>query len=340
MTAALQCRELRKSFGAFVALHRVNLSVKTGQILTLLGPSGCGKTTTLRLIAGFEAPDSGQITIGGRLAAGDGVFLPPEKRRVGMLFQEYALFPHLNVSENIAFGLNTPSREKAARVDELLALVGLVGYERHNPHELSGGQQQRVALARALAARPDVVLLDEPFSNLDNNLRIQVRAEVRSIFKQTGMTCIFVTHDKEEAFSLSDEVAVMLNGVIAQSDTPQAIYRTPATREVAAFVGEAMFLPGEASGDTVDCALGTLPLANGMYGAVDVLIRPEMLKLRPDAAGNGLIQTCEFYGASQRLTVALDNGTLLTARTPTTELFSAGDRVVVELPVPVVAFKR
>src|SRR5690606_17365444 len=273
----LQCFDLRKHYGQIVALRGFNLSVRAGQIVTLLGPSGGGKTTALRLIAGFETPDSGRILINGQLMAGDGVFVPPENRRVGMVFQEYALFPHLTVFENVVFGVSGNAADKAARAKEMLALVGLEDTAKRLPHELSGGQQQRIALARALAPRPQIVLLDEPFSNLDAALRAQVRREVRDILKSTGATCVFVTHDQREAFTLSDEVVILLDGTIAQVGTPRTVYTQPATREVAAFVGETNLLPGEADGATVTCVLGTLPLEVHTYGKVDVLIRPEII---------------------------------------------------------------
>lgn len=327
----LQCFDLRKHYGQIVALRDFNLSVRAGQIVTLLGPSGGGKTTALRLIAGFETPDSGRILINGQLMAGDGVFVPPENRRVGMVFQEYALFPHLTVFENVVFGVSGSAAEKATRAKEMLALVGLEDTAKRLPHELSGGQQQRIALARALAPRPQIVLLDEPFSNLDAALRAQVRREVRDILKSTGTTCVFVTHDQREAFTLSDEVVILLDGTIAQVGTPRTVYTQPATREVAAFVGETNLLPGEADGATVTCVLGTLPLEVHTYGKVDVLIRPEIIRLIRDPQGNASVQWSDYYGVSQRVGVTLHDGTPLTVRADPAEIYEAGDRVRIEV---------
>ena len=280
--AALDCAGLRKSFGDVAAVRDVSLDVRPGEILALLGPSGCGKTTTLRLIAGFERADAGVVRIGGHSVVGERLSLPPEARRVGMVFQDYALFPHLTVGANVQYGLDTPRqapRDAAsglratltrltrryvpfapapadARVREALALVSLAEMADRYPHELSGGEAQRVALARAMAPRPDLILLDEPFSNLDTRLRAAVRAEVRAILKRAGAAAVFVTHDQEEAFSLADRVAVMWEGRVAQVGTPSEIYRRPATRAVAAFVGDADFLPGRLAGGVVTTELG------------------------------------------------------------------------------------
>jgi iron(III) transport system ATP-binding protein len=336
MTYALQCLNLTKVFDRTVALFGVNLNVRAGQLLTLLGPSGCGKTTTLRLIAGFEFPDSGQIIVNGQVVADERTRVAPEARRVGMVFQEYALFPHLDVGGNVAFGLN--GREKQARINEMLELVGMSEYGKRMPHELSGGQQQRVALARALAPQPEVLLLDEPFSNLDAALRQQVRSEVRAILKRAGITCIFVTHDQHEALSLSDEVAVMMRGQIAQVDTPETVYNAPASREVAGFVGEANFVRGAADGRYVRCVLGDLPLAVEAQGQVDVLVRPEMLHLTPDAEGSARVRWVEFYGHDQRVGIVLDEGTALVARAAAGQSFSQGARIRVKVNVPVQVF--
>lgn len=341
MTYTLECHNLSKAYGRQQVLNNVSLSARSGQIVALLGPSGGGKTTTLRLIAGFDWPDNGRIIINGRVVASENVRIPPEDRRIGMVFQEYALFPHLDVAGNIGFGLNGTRQQQRERIAEMLALVGLVDYAQRMPYELSGGQQQRIALARALAPAPDIVLLDEPFSNLDTALRAGVRAEVRSILKQSVTTCIFVTHDQEEALSLADEVAVMLDGSVAQMADPQILYRFPASREVAAFVGETNFLPGEAAGDSVTCALGRLPLAQAAYGAVEVLLRPEALLLRPEAdTPGGEITWREFYGHDQRLGVRLDDGTTLIARADSEQVLNPGLRVGVVVANPVQVFPR
>lgn len=331
----LECRDLTKIYGDLPVLRGVSFSVPAGQITALLGPSGCGKTTTLRLIAGFEWPDSGTILLNGQVVAGPNARVPAEDRRVGMVFQEYALFPHLNVAANIGFGLNLPRREKAARVDEMLTLVGLDGLGDRMPHELSGGQQQRIALARALAPRPDILLLDEPFSNLDAALRAQVRSEVRAILKRSGMTGVFVTHDQEEALSMADEVVVILNGRVAQAGDPQQIYHHPASREVAEFVGEANFLTAQAFGDYAATPLGEVPLARAAQGAVEVLIRPEMLRLTHNDdlidGDSAQVQWREFYGHDQRVGLTLADGTALVARADAAQIFRPGERVAVAL---------
>jgi len=237
------------------AVDGLSLRVTEGEILALLGPSGCGKTTTLRLIAGLESPDAGTITLRGQIVAGPGRAVPPEERGVGIVFQDYALFPHLTVADNVAFGL--PRAARRSRVEAVLELVGLGGFGPRYPHELSGGQQQRVALARALAPAPALLLLDEPFSNLDADLRAQMRDEVERILRTSGTTAVFVTHDQEEAFTLADRVGVLLAGRIEQLAPPQELYHRPATRFVAAFVGAADFLPGVVTAQGIVTEVGT-----------------------------------------------------------------------------------
>ncbi|MFO7323016.1 MAG: ABC transporter ATP-binding protein [Chloroflexota bacterium] len=337
MPNPLEIHNLTKSYNGVQVLSGVSLSVRPGQITALLGPSGCGKTTTLRLIAGFEWPDSGTIAINGRIVASDTVRVPAEERRVGMVFQEYALFPHLSVADNITFGLSGKAKEKAERAKAMLALVGLSGIGNRMPYELSGGQQQRVALARALAPQPDILLLDEPFSNLDAALRGQVRSEVRAILKQTNITCVFVTHDQEEALSLADEVAIMLQGRVAQVAPPQKLYHRPATAEIAAFVGEANFVPGEAEGSHVVCAFGSLPLDETRHGPVQVLIRPEAIRLDADGSG-GTVMWREFYGHDQRIGLLLDSGISLVARADAAQVVDVGQTVGVAINGPVRAF--
>lgn len=296
------------------------------------------KPLFLRLIAGFEFPDAGVIQINDRLVADETVRIPAEARRVGMVFQDYALFPHLTVAGNVAFGVKGSSSEKTGRVEELLRLVGLSDLGARMPYELSGGQQQRVALARALAPRPEILLLDEPFSNLDAALRAEVRGEIRTILKATGVTCIFVTHDQQEALSLADAVAVMIQGQIVQADTPERLYHLPANREVASFVGEANFVRGEAAGKTVTCVLGVLPLENHQQGKVEALIRPENVRLVPDSHSPLKIVWREFYGHDQRVGIALPDGSKLVARLDTHHLVSPGQFVRVEVMGAVRAF--
>ncbi|GAB4456488.1 MAG: ABC transporter ATP-binding protein [Anaerolineae bacterium] len=334
---AVRCQGLSKNFGRVRAVENVNLTLPRGRFLALLGPSGCGKTTTLRLLAGFEMPDQGEVEIGGRRVNAPGLHVPPEQRSVGMVFQEYALFPHLNVADNIAYGV-PKGVDKKRRVAEMLSLVGLPEVAGRMPHELSGGQQQRVALARALAPQPALILLDEPFSNLDAALRQSVREEVRQILRQAGATAIFVTHDQEEALSLADEVAVMIEGAILQVGSPQQLYLRPARREVAAFVGEANFLAGVAHGPVVSCALGDLPLVETAHGPVEVLIRPEMAHLQPDPTGPGRVERISFFGHDQLVEVALPAGLRLQARTQPRLDLSPGALVQVTVEGPVVAY--
>jgi iron(III) transport system ATP-binding protein len=333
--AAITCEHLSKSFAAARAVDTVNLRVAEGQFLALLGPSGCGKTTLLRLIAGFEAPDAGSISIDGIEVARPGMLVPPERRRIGMVFQDYALFPHLDVAANVAYGMPRGA-ERTGAIAELLALVGLAGYERRMPHQLSGGQQQRVALARALAPHPAAILLDEPFSNLDAGLRAEVRAEVRAILRRAGATAVFVTHDQEEALSIADVVAVMRNGAIDQIGPPREIYLRPASREVALFLGDANLLPGYAAGALVRCALGELPLAAPAHGSVEVLIRPEMIRLRPDTSGVP-IEQITFFGHDQIVALQID-ATPLRARTGPRLDLHPGVAVTLSIDGPVVAF--
>jgi iron(III) transport system ATP-binding protein len=330
---------LAKAYGAVRAVDGVDFAVRRGTILALLGPSGCGKTTILRLIAGFERPDRGEVELEGQRVAGPGVEVPPERRRVGMVFQDYALFPHLTVAANVAFGLpRTPDRR--ARVEALLAQVGLAGLGHRWPHELSGGQQQRVALARALAPRPRVLLLDEPFSNLDAPLRARVRAEVRALLAEAGVTAIFVTHDREEALSLADEVGILAAGRLLQLAAPEVLYRWPASPAVATAVGDADFLDGIAQGLVATCELGTVPLARPSEGPARLLLRPEAVRLEVDAAGSARVVGREFLGPDQVLRVRLPSGATLRVRLPADPPIGLGARVAVWPRGPLLAFPR
>jgi len=302
------CRDLSKSFGQVRAVAGVTLALGRGECLALLGPSGCGKTTVLRLIAGLERPDSGSIAINGRVVSAAGEFVPPHQRRVGLVFQDYALFPHMTVAQNIAYGLGRRS-DRQERVAAMLALVGLDGLDGRYPHELSGGQQQRVALARALAPQPDILLLDEPFSNLDVALRRQVREEVQRILRQAGVSAILVTHDQEEAMSLGDRIALMFDGTLHQTGTPRDLYERPASRRAAQFMGDANFLSGQAQGLAAQTPLGIVPLAESAHGPVDVLLRPEALVLDGSEAGARAVVTRQMYlGARQVVWVTLTEG--------------------------------
>ena len=337
MAEVIRCTAVSKRYGAVVAVNGLSFALGRGEVLALLGPSGCGKTTALRLLAGFEQPDSGMIAIGGERVADETTSIPPERRQIGMVFQNYALFPHLDVAANIAYGL--PRRaDRADRFAEVVALAGLQGLERRMPHELSGGQQQRVALARALAPRPAVLLLDEPFSNLDAALRRRVRGEVQAILRATGVTAVFVTHDQAEAMSLADQVAVMQAGRLLQFGAPDHLYRFPATRDAATLLGEANWAPGEAHGATVHTALGVLELAAPRRGPVDVLLRPEGVGLDLDAAGTHPVVEREFLGHEQIVTVALADGTLIRVRRHPFDTVAVGQRVALAVRQPVVAF--
>jgi iron(III) transport system ATP-binding protein len=325
---AVRTAGLTKRFGPVIAVEDVTLDVEPGEILALLGPSGCGKTTFLRLVSGFERAEAGTIDLAGRAVVGDHLFVAPERRRVGFVFQDYALFPHLSVTDNVGFGVER--RARAERAASTLTLVGLGGLGDRYPHELSGGQQQRVALARALAPGPAIVLLDEPFSNLDADLRERVRGEVRAILRATGTSTVFVTHDQEEAFDIADRIAVMNEGRIEQLGRPEEIYHTPETRFVADFVGDADFLPAEVAGDRLVTELGAYPL-NGVAvepGPVEIMLRPEDIELvpteRPDAPE---VLARRFKGPLSLFTVLLPTGRVVTGAHSSQEIFTPGQRV-------------
>lgn len=337
----LALKRLTRRFGSLTAVDEVDLEIGKGEILALLGPSGCGKTTVLRMIAGFDDPDGGSIDIGGTRVADAARSLPPEKRNVGMVFQDGALFPHLTVAQNVAFGLRNGDRDR--RTAEALALVGLDGSERRLPHQLSGGQQQRVALARALAPQPALVLLDEPFSSLDAALRTRLRTDVQVILKRAGVTTLLVTHDQEEALSMADRVAVMWDGRILQSARPEELYLRPVSRRVAEFVGEAQFLSGTSEGRTVTCALGRLPSVNPADGPVDVMVRPEILRLAPEGESHGVpasIRSRFFLGHDQLLDCVLSDGTLVRARSNAYAGFQPGDDVMISVRGAVLTFPQ
>ena len=317
----IHCHDVYKSFGGARALRGFELETSGSTILSLLGPSGCGKTTALRMIAGFERPDSGSVMIGGEVMADATIFVPPERRRVGMVFQDYALFPHMTVAANVAYGA-TP--EQAARA---LELVGLETHGNRMPHELSGGEQQRVALARALAPGPTAVLLDEPFSNLDASLRDRMRRDVRSILKDAGTTAIFVTHDQEDALAMADIVAVMRKGKVLQTATPLELYRNPVSPWVANFVGESDVFAGEAEMGTVRTAIGTFPHASPLRGSVRVMVRPEWVHPSPAIDGVAAVVEQEFFGHDQLLVLEMEGGVRLRSRVGHVPGLGVGDRV-------------
>jgi iron(III) transport system ATP-binding protein len=313
--ASLSVAGLAKAFGDSPVLSDLELEVAAGSLTAVLGPSGCGKTTLLRLLGGFEHADAGSIRLGERVLCEPGIHLAPERRAIGFVPQEGALFPHLDVAANVGFGLPR-SQRRGGRVEELLALVDLDGLGRRFPHQLSGGQQQRVALARALAPQPGLVLLDEPFDALDAGLRAQVRGEVRAALRAAGATALLVTHDQEEALSLADTVAVMRGGRIVQAADPQTLYRDPVDPEVAAFVGDAVLLEGRRRGGGVETSLGCLQTrgdAGGNGGRVTVMLRPEQILCSPagsapDADGvRGRVLSTAFYGHDATARIALED---------------------------------
>ena len=332
---SVSLRGLTKSFGETVAVDSLDLEVEAGEIVALLGPSGCGKTTTLRMIAGLEMPDAGSVVVGGELLSGGPAYVPAERRRIGMVFQDYALFPHLDVAANVGYALGR--RPDQARVAEVLEIVGLSDHRERPVHGLSGGEQQRVALARALAPAPGLVLLDEPFSNLDASLRGRLREEVRSILSAVGVTAVLVTHDQEEALSVADRVAVMRDGRAEQVGTPEEVYLRPSSRWVAGFLGEMDVLPGHASGGTVSYEFGTVSGSSVLSGDVDVLVRPEAVALGlsgPAGAPEARVVHRAFYGHDQMLKLQLPSGHIVRSRRLSFPAWHPGDRVRVWIDGP------
>ena len=320
MTTTLRVGGVTKAYrsGAEVVdvLCGVDLTVRRGHLLAVLGPSGCGKTTLLRLVAGFDRPDDGTIDLDGETLAGPSRFVPPERRAIGVVPQEGAVFPHLDVAGNVAFGLSRAAR-RSGRVEEMLELVGLEGLASRMPHELSGGQLQRVALARALAPAPALVLLDEPFAALDTGLRATVRRQVLHAIRAVGATAVLVTHDQEEALSMADEVAIMRDGSIVQQGPPMAVYSEPSTTEVASFVGDAMVLEAVSDGERVHSAVGSVRAGVPMPGAGRLVLRPEQIVVLPRGAAGvpGTVVTTDFFGHDALVTVAVDSAaTVIRAR--------------------------
>lgn len=345
---AVECSGVEKAFGTVEALRGADLALAPGSLTALLGPSGCGKTTLLRAIAGFERIDAGTIEVSGQAVAGPGLHVAPERRRVTIVPQEQALFPHLSVAANVGYGLRRGSRRDEA-VAAMLRLAGLGGLGDRMPHELSGGQQQRVALARALAPDPTVVLLDEPFGSLDAALRDEIRSEVAGVLRASSATALLVTHDQEEALSIADTVAVIRNGLIVQVGPPHEIYKRPADLWVANFVGRANVIPGEVhAAGSVRSALGTLALAEGPAGGpVDVVIRPEQLRISPAPGpapaapeGDGVVEDRRYFGHDAVVTVALADGARVLVRLPSVEPMPVGARVRVTCSEAVLAFGR
>ena len=323
-----------KAFGSTRAVDELDLEVRRGELVAVLGPSGCGKTTLLRLIAGLERPDAGSIEVGDALVAGRGAWVEPERRRIGMVFQDYALFPHLTVEANVAFGLAHRKRRDRERLTRsTLELVGLQHKTDRYPHELSGGERQRVALARAVSPQPEVVLLDEPFSSLDASLRAGLRREVELILREAEATALLVTHDQEEALSLADRLAVMRDGQLVQVGTPEHVYLEPAGRWAAQFVGEVNVLGGVARGSAVETGLGVFDLPTSADGAVQVAVRPEQLELRRDEKGNAEVLEREFRGHDVLYRLRHESGRAILVQLPSLELHEVGERVFVR-PAP------
>ena len=357
-SAILHLEGITKQFehSSCPAVANVTLTLQQGDLLGLLGPSGCGKTTLLRIVAGFEQPQSGIVELAGRPVAGSGYWVPPEQRDTGMVFQDYALFPHLSVADNVAFGLKK-SRDRSKvhgfkeKVKEAIALVGLSGLEQRYPHELSGGQQQRVALARALAPRPALILLDEPLSNLDVQVRLRLRQEVRSILKETGTSAIFVTHDQEEALSISDKVGVMRGGHLEQLGTPEEIYTHPASRFVAEFVTQSNFLPARRRDQIWETEVGSFdvrmvdsklnPTGETQSSVLDVgelMLREENLILQPDDEAKVVIRDRHFLGREYRYCLETPSGKQLHARTTLSTVLPVGTRVQLSVANPLPIF--
>ena len=327
---SVSLRGVAKAFGPTRAVAGVDLDIPDGELVSVLGPSGCGKTTLLRLIAGFEEPDAGTITVGGETVAGPGVWVPPERRRIGMVFQDFALFPHLRVGANVSFGLSRRAAGERERLTaSTLELVGLQHKAESYPHELSGGEQQRVALARALAPEPALVLLDEPFSSLDATLRAGLRREVELILRDAGTTALLVTHDQEEALALADRLAVMRRGELVQVGAPEEVYARPHGRWTAQFVGEANVLAGQARGSTVETELGTLDLARPATGPVHVALRPEQLELRAGPGANAQVVDREFRGHDVLYRLRHAGGRTLLVQLPSLQLYDVGTEVSV-----------
>jgi iron(III) transport system ATP-binding protein len=329
---AIDAEGVEKAFGRTRAVAGASLRVPSGELVALLGPSGSGKTTLLRVIAGFEAPDAGRVAIAGRPVAGDGAWVEPEHRRIGMVFQDGALFPHLTVAGNVGFGAG-----RSERVGECLELVGLADRAGDYPHELSGGERQRVALARALAADPEVVLLDEPFAALDAGLRDSLRVEVTEILRAAGTSALLVTHDQAEALSLAATVAVMREGRIEQVGTPEEIYERPRSRWLASFLGDADVLPGTARDGVVECELGRFGAAAELAGDVHVVIRPESVAIGLGPGSDAVVVGRSFYGHDQLLQLELPSGLRLRSRRLGFPAWHPGDRVRVSVDGPVTA---
>ena len=313
-----------------MAIKGISFSARKGDIICLLGPSGCGKTTTLRAIAGFESVACGEIRLNNVIVSATDRHVPPEQRRVGMVFQDYALFPHLTVQDNVGFGLTrATTNDRGSRIDEMLSLTGLSGLARRYPHALSGGQQQRTALARALATQPVLLLLDEPFSNLDPDTTERMRLELLHLLKTTQTTAVLVTHDHEEAFAMADDVAVLNNGKLEQFAPPETMYHLPVSPFVAEFVGQADFIPGTIQDSVVVTRLGPFPVPKGYRGGpeVVVMIRPDDVQICGNTNGDGTIESRQFRGSETIYGIRLESGDLVHSSEASTQFFPLDSKV-------------
>ncbi len=342
--SSVTIQNVTKSFGNTVVLENFDAVFQNGEFITLLGPSGCGKTTMLRIIAGFEKPTSGCVKFDDRVVSSDKVFIPPEKRDIGMVFQSYAVWPHMTVFDNVAYPLRIKKMDKDViqkKVDRVLAMVHLTQYAQRIPSQLSGGQQQRVALARALVVEPGVLLFDEPLSNLDAKLRVTMRTEIRRIQQKLGITAIYVTHDQSEAMSISDEIIIMKKGVVAQMGSPKDIYYHPTDEFVADFIGEANFIKGTVKGmQGNDCVVTVegrevtvetdTPRDAGAEG--EIVLRPEAIRIAPEGLLPCTVELSCFMGSYQNYHVRLEDGTLvkITDSCPLNKrVFEVGERAAI-----------
>ena len=337
--APVSLTSLNRHFGAVRALDGLTVDVAPGELVALLGPSGCGKTTALRILAGFETADSGTVTVDGKEIS----HIPASRRDMGMVFQSYSLFPNMSALDNVGFGLRLRKKsgaERKRRAGELLEMVGLAKQAGQYPHQLSGGQQQRVALARALAIEPRVLLLDEPLSALDAKVRLQLREQIRALQQRLGTTTLFVTHDQEEALSMSDRVGVMKDGKLEQIATPSELYSEPATAFVAEFVGTMNRIPGrlDGTGDQVSAVGQTVPVIGGaadaLAGDVDVLVRPEGLDIAAGPNGNGIVADRTFLGSTTRISVLLDGDHMVKVDQPSTVAAGLPPGTSVQISLP------
>jgi iron(III) transport system ATP-binding protein len=328
LAPALVCNNISKNYGDCVGVSNFTIEIQQGEIISLLGPSGCGKTTLLRLIAGFIHPDHGTITIGATDVVHDGISLAPEKRNIGMVFQEGALFPHLTVEQNVTYGVPKGNGQTIA-VDNVLKLVSLEQLRNRMPHELSGGQQQRVALARALAPQPQIILLDEPFSNLDPSLREQVRDDMLKIIKASKVTAVFVTHDQEEALLIGDRVAIMSEGSLEQIGSAEDIFHYPANKFTANFVGNVDFVPGKYNDHIITSEIGSVHYSQPVEqnDILELMSRPDCLDCYPHPQASNHIVSRQFRGAFYMYTVSLPSGNTVKCLLPHTHEYTVGDTV-------------